>query len=303
MRFTLVVAAIVLLDFPGAASSQDAGSLLVDHGTKTLELEDYDTVERRFVGCAAQGNAECQFQLGSFYSRLPLPTRPNIERWYQLAAEQGHAEAALRLARLHAFQFNDPDGPINAFKWYLVAAINGSLEAQGYVAFTFEYGERAHGITIDHPEALKWYRVIAERGDPSDQFQLGDYYSSGSLGVQDEDEALKWYVRAAEQGQPSFQYRLGLMYEVGEKMERDYDQAVKWYWLAAEQGLARAQYHLGEMYNRGEGVPQDYAEARKWFSASADQGDADALWKIGKIKKGRIDEASAFCGAKRHSCL
>lgn len=280
MKFALTVAAVLLFAFPGAASSQDASSLLLDQGMKALELEDYDTAEKRFVACAAQRNAECQFQLGSFYSKHPPATRPNIERWYRLAAEQGHAEAALRLARHHSFQSKDPDGPIEAFRWYLVAAINGSLEAQGHVAFTFEYGERAHGITIDHAEALKWYRVIAERGDPTDQFQLGEYYSSGGLGVQDKDEALKWYFQAAEQGDATSQYKLGLMYEVGEKVERDYDQAAMWYRLAAEQGLARAQYHLGEMYNQGEGVPQDYAEARKWFHASADQGDADAQWKI-----------------------
>ncbi len=277
----VAVAVILMLDFPGAATSQDVSSQLLDQGTKALELEDYDTAEKRFVACAAQGTAECQFQLGSLYAKHPPPTRPNIERWYQLAAEQGHAEAALRLARLHAFQFKDPDGPKKAFRWYLVAAINGSLEAQSYVAFTFEYGERAHGIMKDHAEALRWYRVIAERGDPSDQFQLGDYYSSGSLGVQDKNEALKWYIQAAEQGDATSQYKLGLMYEVGEKVERDYDQAVKWYRLAAEQGLARAQYHLGEMYNQGEGVPQDGVEARQWFQASADQGDADAQWKIG----------------------
>ena len=111
-------------------------------------------------------------------------------RWGRTHSEIGYHGGKVKVAR--------PRVRDRAGKEVSLESWQALREAQGHVAFTFEYGERAHGITIDHAEALKWYRVIAERGDPSDQFQLGEYYSSGGLGVQDKDEALKWYFQAVK---------------------------------------------------------------------------------------------------------
>ena len=83
-------------------------------------------------------------------------------------------------------------------------------------------------------------------------------YQVGEGIPQDYKTAAKWYRLAAEQGDVTAQFNLGVMSVKGVGVPQDHKAAVKWYRLAAEQGDARAQVELGAMYDRGDGVPQDY---------------------------------------------
>ena len=75
---------------------------------------------------------------------------------------------------------------------------------------------------------------------------------------------MRWYRLAAEQGLASAQYNLGVMYDNGAGVLKDNAEAARWYRLAAEQGDADAQSNLGVMYANGEGVLKDAAEAVRW---------------------------------------
>jgi len=78
---------------------------------------------------------------------------------------------------------------------------------------------------------------------------------------EDDAEAVRWFRLAAEQGGATAQYNLGLMYGDGEGVLEDKAEAVRWYRLAGEQGHVTAQFNLGVPYANGAGVPQDDAEA------------------------------------------
>jgi len=101
-------------------------------------------------------------------------------------------------------------------------------------------------------------------------------YDKGKGVTQDYKTAVKWYKLSAEQGDASAQYNLGVMYDEGEGVPQDYKTAVKWYTLAAEQGDASAQNSLGVMYVKGEGVVQDNVYAHMWWNIATSQGDKDA---------------------------
>ena len=58
---------------------------------------------------------------------------------------------------------------------------------------------------------------------------------------------VKWYRLAADQGDASAQYNLGVMYHFGKGVPQNYAEAAKWYRLAADQGNANAQHSLGLM--------------------------------------------------------
>ena len=167
----------------------------------------------------------------------------------------------------------------------------------------------AKGVPQDYAEALKWYRLAADQGDASAQYNLGVMYAEGRGVPQDYAEALKWYRLAADQGYADAQFNLGVMYANGQACRRttprprsgiaspltkatptrrtvsavmygnghgvpqNYAEAVKWFRLAADQGDADTQYSLGLMYTKGEGVPQDYVRAHMWFNLSAAQGN------------------------------
>jgi TPR repeat protein len=97
-------------------------------------------------------------------------------------------------------------------------------------------------------------------------------YNNGNGVLQDYAEALKWFRLAAEQGYASAQYNLGDMYRKGNGVLQDYAEAVKWWRLAAEQGYASAQYNLGVMYFNGDGVLQDNIRAHMWFNIASANG-------------------------------
>ena len=73
----------------------------------------------------------------------------------------------------------------------------------------------AEGVPQNYAEALKWYRLAADQGDASAQYNLGVMYDNGQGVPQNYAEALKWYRLAADQGNASAQHSLGLMSDNG----------------------------------------------------------------------------------------
>ena len=105
-------------------------------------------------------------------------------------------------------------------------------------------------------------------------------YDNGKGVPQDYAEAVKWYRLAADQGKASAQYNLGVMYERGQGVPHDYAEAVKWYRLAAEQGDDDAQSNLGIMYKYGDGVLKDNVMAHMWLNIASDNGhDKAGEWR------------------------
>ena len=117
---------------------------------------------------------------------------------------------------------------------------------------------------------------------PEQQFQQG--LESANKG--DYQTAFKLLLPLAEQGNATAQYNLGQMYRRGEGVKQDDAEAVKWYRKAAEQGMIDAQNKMGEVYLDGRGVKQNDAEAVKWFQKSAEQGSVSAQYVMGLFYSG-----------------
>ena len=90
--------------------------------------------------------------------------------------------------------------------------------------------------------------------------------------------AIQEWTPLAEAGNSTMQFFLGdmYMYELGEGVPQNYAEAAKWYRLAAEQGYADAQNNLGVKYNKGEGVPQDYVMSHMWYNIASANGHENA---------------------------
>ena len=143
----------------------------------------------------------------------------------------------------------------------------------------YYYGK--NGVAQDYSEAVKWFRMSAEKGDAMAQLELGRCYAKGNGVSQDYREAIKWFRMSAKQGNPIAQCNLGNGYINGEGVSQDFSEAVKWYRKAAEQGDAQAQCNLGVCYIKGEGISQDYVEAIIWFKKAAEQGNSTAPYYLG----------------------
>ena len=126
----------------------------------------------------------------------------------------------------------------------------------------------------------------AEEGDADAQYNLGICYENGQGGLLKSDiQAVKWYRLAANKGHPEAQYKLGIFHEEGRgKLERSDIEAAKFYKLAANEGNAAAQYKLGSFYEEARADLQSSnsdIEAAKWYTLSSKQGNVDAQFKLG----------------------
>lgn len=120
----------------------------------------------------------------------------------------------------------------------------------------------------DHATALRLFQKLADQGMPGGYFGIGLMHFEGSGVPRNYDEALKWYRLAAEKEHYHAQFEIGAMYDTGTGVRRDHAEAARWYRRAAGHGYAKAQSNLAAMFLQGVGVARDYAEAYKWFSLS-----------------------------------
>jgi TPR repeat protein len=129
--------------------------------------------------------------------------------YYRRAAELGHVESSLELARLFDGKLGDRD-PFQAFHWYKKAADAGDLLAQREVAERCLLGI---GTSKSPVEAVFWLRKIAEDGRAEVErefaittacseaiFKLGVLTFVGKGTSPDRTEGLRLMQKAAEQG-------------------------------------------------------------------------------------------------------
>ena len=133
----------------------------------------------------------------------------------------------------------------------------------------------------DYETVLRLIRPLADQGDAHAEFTLGLLYGNGRAGAfglpHDRAEAVKWFRLAADQGNPAALVAMGLSYKTGDGVRQDYAEAMSWFRRAAEEGNAEAQRDLALAYANGEGVPQDNSLAYVWYSLAAAQGHQLAL--------------------------
>jgi hypothetical protein len=141
-------------------------------------------------------------------------------------------------------------------------------------------GERSINVLRMRPSFGK-IREGAEKGNSTDQYELGRMYSMGYAVPQDYSKAIEWYRKSADQGNSSGQNGLGFLYANGRGVERNYSEALKWYFEAAGQGNAKSEFNIGNMYYNGWGVSKDRVAAFHWYNLAAAQGDEEAQRVLG----------------------
>jgi uncharacterized protein len=153
-----------------------------------------------------------------------------------------------------------------ALRLWRPLADQGDANAQMKLGLMYELGQ---GVPKNNAEALKWWRLAAGH-DATAQFLLGSLYYDGSDSLslaQDYAEAAKWYLRAANQGEHNAQLNLGRMYEKGHGVPQDYALAHMWLNLAAAAASAAQGSFNYPAFIRdnlaGRMTPAQIAEAQK----------------------------------------
>ena len=230
LLYRLLAVAFVLaaLASPSSAGPVEDGGAAYEHG-------DYASALRLLRTPAEQGNADAQMLVGIMYhdgQGVPQDYA-QAAQWMHKAAEQNNVLAEASLGAWYHEGDGVPKDEAEAMRWMERAAVQGAPQAQFIVALWHEQNR-------NYARALKWYRVLAGRGDADSQNDVGH------------------------------------IYETGRGVAQNYAEAATWYRLAADQGNAKAQNNLGTLYAKGQGVPRDDVQAYMWFALSAAQNNAPA---------------------------
>jgi TPR repeat protein len=243
---------------------------------------------------AEQGDVNSQFQMGERRNNPDsFGAYQAAVMWYTKAAEQGHAEAMLKLGGIYntggqslVGRWSVEKDYKEALKWFTKAAEKGNSDAQNNIGIYYEYGKE---VPQDYKEALKWYTKAAEQGNAYARMNIGHLYRDG-LGVPKSDsEADKWFMmteskelialrNAANKGDANAQFKLAEHYD-----KITWGEALYWYAKAAQQGNPGAQNNLGLHYVDGKGVQQDYKIALDLYTKAAQQGMKEACYNIGLL--------------------
>ena len=119
-----------------------------------------------------------------------------LQRWTPLA-EEGDADAQLRLGAMYDKGKGVPQEYNNAMKWYTRAAKQANADAQFSLGMMYHKGK---GVLQDYNIATKWYTLAAEQGDAQAQFFLGVMYHRGAGVLQDNLYAHMWFDISASLG-------------------------------------------------------------------------------------------------------
>ena len=101
----------------------------------------------------------------------------------------------------------------------------------------------------------------------------------------DYSAALTELQPLAEQGDATAQYNLGDMHARGDGVPQNYVEARHWFYRAAMQHNVPAQFDLAMLYDKGRGVAADLTQAFMWYQVAANNGHPDAAERLEMVQK------------------
>ena len=225
--------------------------------------------------------------------------------WFEKAIEKGSVIAITNLGWMYGNGKGVTQDYEKTIELYKQAADAGEDYAMNNLGRIYEYGERGQEINLK--EALKWYKLAAEKNHDGAQesvervlqaiYDLAENYRTGSGGYEkDEEEAIRYYKLVAEDESVgddkvrNSNFWLGWIMVKNEAEEDDVE-AATWFEKAIEKGSVSAITWLGWMYGIGKGVTQDYEKAIELYKQAADAGEDDAMNFLGWIcEYGQYDQ-------------
>ena len=170
----------------------------------------------------------------------------------------------------------EPTRSFDTLHFYILAAENGSEDAQYEVGNAYHYGEL--GAEINYQEALKWYDRASRQACSKAQYELGIMYLRGEGVVADKKAAFEFFRKAAAKSYFPATTMLGSMYYFGLGVDQSDNNAFYCFKDAADLGNEpTSMYNLAFMYQLGKGTPRDQKRALSLMEQAAYAGSEDAV--------------------------
>lgn len=191
-------------------------------------------------------------------------------------ARQGDAEAQWQVGQTYV-RLGEP---ARAVPMLQSAAAAGHPRAAALLGSLHEDGL---GTLKSRDEALRWYQLGAEHGQPEAMAALGRLLLQES-GPEAREAAWKWLRQAAGLGDRDGQYLLGwLLAQPG--VAHDDALAFQWFLKAAGQGHVGAQVAAAVCLLGGRGAPKDQQAAAVWLERAAATQDPVANYLLGRLRE------------------
>jgi TPR repeat protein len=191
---------------------------------------------------AESGDKDAQFELGLLYLNgigVAQDTKLAL-KWLENAAEQGLVKAQLKLGDIYADRSAPSFDESKAVPWYTAAAKQGDNYATLHLGKVF-LNHRCYRA------AFLCFKKLADQNIAEGQLRVGLAYSRGQGAEQDHAEALKWFRLAANRGSLTAMQCIAESYLDGHGVPKNKQTALRWYKKAAEMGDNAAKEALSEL--------------------------------------------------------
>jgi TPR repeat protein len=212
---------------------------------------------------AERSELDSWFALGDAFNlgRGTARDRNAAIKWFQRAAESGHARSMVRLGVCLSYP-ESPAGLSRAVEWFLKAADKGDSWGMMRLGFCNRDGR---GVPVDYKKAVEWFVKAAEAGDRHARVAAGKVYF---YHLADPERALRWLLKAAEAGCTEGYFEIALLYDNRKSRVFNPVAAARWYHVVAELGgwgAPEAMLALSRLYRDGVGVRRSPKVARMWL--------------------------------------
>eukprot|EP01127_Copromyxa_protea_P014296 TRINITY_DN3959_c0_g1_i2.p1 TRINITY_DN3959_c0_g1~~TRINITY_DN3959_c0_g1_i2.p1 ORF type:complete len:664 (-),score=183.28 TRINITY_DN3959_c0_g1_i2:37-2028(-) len=293
-------------------SSNVSGSTPVPQNTAEALLEYTQNM-------AEEGDPTASYFFGNMFFQ-GVGVQKNIEeakKWYRVAVEHEHPEAAVKLANI----LRDEGNETEAAELYVFAADRGDREGAKGAGFAYFFGR---GVAQDYQVAEKYFRIGKEKyflgwlemqrfsdpkyrvtseenkaylndacilmenlaidGSAEAQKKIGDLYYDGINLEVDQEEAFKWYQKAAEQGNLSARFFVAEMTMCNSDDKAEKDACLEQIKDLASQGVPEAKQFVAFFSLQGTLVPKNILEAFRLYKELADDtGLPEAAYEVGMM--------------------
>lgn len=170
--------------------------------------------------------------LGCVSIRLPPPADDTVEKRYLPRAKQGDAQTQWQLAL--AYHYGTAGAEVDnkaAWEWLEKAVANNHPDARlmsSQILLKGDWGQAAQPVL-----AMDRLRKLAEENHPGAQVLLATILEEGRPGIPPQiEEAAQWYQKAARSGHRYAALRFARLLEQGRGIPRNGTAAYAWYQFA-----------------------------------------------------------------------
>lgn len=215
------------------------------------------------------GDIFAQYELARYFHE----DSGNVEKYLKLAADKNYFLAAYKLGKMYYFGRNGvSEDNKQARKYFELAAKSRQHEhAMFYLGDIYWYGL---DVTVDKKKAVEFYKKVYGRGSSSDKMinHIANFYYDVE---KNPAEAIKWWRIGAEKNYSMCLMHLGIQYRYGVNAEKNWSEAVKYFERAIATGASSgfSEQHLGNIYwEGGNGITADKKKSAAFYKQAYERG-------------------------------